>query len=82
MANAAAGTTDVAQAILQTKLQTLQNAPSNVRSNLANHQPADAHPFLVNSAFDPYPATGKPRSAVPVLPSPSRHGRCHHIVGD
>lgn len=50
---------DLAQQILQQKLAGLQNAPSNVRSNLANHQPADAHPFQVNSnPFPTYPAPG------------------------
>ena len=44
---------DIAQQILQNKLAALQNAPSNVRSNLANHQPADSHPFQVNS--NPFP---------------------------
>jgi hypothetical protein len=50
-------TRDLAQQILQQKLASLQNAPSNVRSNLANHQPADAHPFQVNTGqFPAYPA--------------------------
>src|ERR1017187_725743 len=50
---------DIAQQILQSKLASLQNAPSNVRSNLASYQPADAHPFQVNSSpFASYLAPG------------------------
>ena len=45
---------DIAQQILQNKLAALQNSPRNVPANLAKHQPADAHPFQVNS--NPFPA--------------------------
>ena len=52
-------TGDITQQILQSKLASLQNAPSNVRSDLASYQPADAHPFQVNSSpFASYLAPG------------------------
>ena len=35
--------------VLQAKAGALQNAPTSVAPGLANHQPADSHPFQVNS---------------------------------
>jgi hypothetical protein len=52
-------TPSITDQILAAKLEALQDAPVQIMSNLANHQPADSHPFQVNSQpFPAYPAPG------------------------
>lgn len=52
--------------VLQAKAQALENAPTSVSPGLANHQPADSHPFQVNSQpAIAYPAPGA--AAVQIL---------------
>ena len=49
MANPAPAQT-IQQSVLQAKATLLQSWPASINPSLANHQPADSHPFQVNSA--------------------------------
>jgi hypothetical protein len=40
----------ITQQVLKSKSAVLQNAPASILPGLAAHQPADAHPFQVNSS--------------------------------
>ncbi len=70
----------VQQQILQAKAAAIQNAPASVLPALANHPPADSHPFQKNSQpFQPYPLPGNP--PVVLLSYQVPPGVCAVIIG-